>query len=64
MRKCVVLLSGGLDSTTALAVAKSEGLEPYALTVVYGNVTTWRSRRRGVLRQSSGSPITSSSPLA
>jgi 7-cyano-7-deazaguanine synthase len=36
MRKCVVLLSGGLDSTTALAVAKSQGLEPHALTVLYG----------------------------
>jgi 7-cyano-7-deazaguanine synthase len=36
MRKCVVLLSGGLDSTTALAIVKSEGFEPYALSVVYG----------------------------
>jgi 7-cyano-7-deazaguanine synthase len=36
MRKCVVLLSGGLDSTTALAISKSEGFEPYALTVLYG----------------------------
>jgi 7-cyano-7-deazaguanine synthase len=36
MRKCVVLLSGGLDSTTALAIAKSRGFEPYALSVLYG----------------------------
>lgn len=36
MSRCVVLLSGGLDSTTALAIAKSEGFEPYALSVVYG----------------------------
>lgn len=33
--RAVVLLSGGLDSTTALAVAKSEGIECYALTANY-----------------------------
>ena len=32
----VVLLSGGLDSTTALAIAKSRGFEPYALSFRYG----------------------------
>ncbi|WP_439628445.1 7-cyano-7-deazaguanine synthase QueC [Gemmata sp.] len=36
MSKAVVLLSGGLDSTTALAVAKSQGFTPYALSVDYG----------------------------
>ncbi|HEX6779113.1 MAG TPA: 7-cyano-7-deazaguanine synthase QueC [Ktedonobacterales bacterium] len=35
-RKAVVLLSGGLDSTTTLAIAKSEGFTPYALTFRYG----------------------------
>jgi 7-cyano-7-deazaguanine synthase len=30
------LLSGGLDSTTTLAVAKAQGFEVYALTVDYG----------------------------
>jgi len=34
----VVLLSGGLDSTTALAVARSQGLTCYALTVKYGQL--------------------------
>jgi 7-cyano-7-deazaguanine synthase len=36
--KAVVLLSGGLDSTTALAVAKSRGFDCYALTVEYGQL--------------------------
>ena len=32
----VVLLSGGLDSTTALAIAKAEGFRPYAMSFRYG----------------------------
>jgi 7-cyano-7-deazaguanine synthase len=36
--KAVLLLSGGLDSCTAGAIAKSEGYELYALTVRYGQV--------------------------
>lgn len=35
-RRAVVLLSGGLDSTTVLAIAKRDGFEPYALTFRYG----------------------------
>src|SRR5947209_38400 len=36
MPKAVVLLSGGLDSTTTLAVAKSRGFVVHALSVDYG----------------------------
>jgi 7-cyano-7-deazaguanine synthase len=35
-KKAVVLSSGGLDSTTAMAVAKSEGFEIYSLSFDYG----------------------------
>jgi 7-cyano-7-deazaguanine synthase len=38
--RAVVLLSGGLDSYTAAAMAAAEGYELYALTVRYGQVHT------------------------
>lgn len=38
MPSAVVLLSGGLDSTTALAMARAEGLACHALTVRYGQL--------------------------
>ena len=34
--KAVILLSGGLDSSTCLAIAKAEGFEPLAVTFDYG----------------------------
>ncbi len=38
MTRAVVLLSGGLDSTTAAAMARREGWELYALTLRYGQI--------------------------
>lgn len=35
-KKAVVLLSGGIDSTTALAMAQAEGYEMYGLSFLYG----------------------------
>ena len=36
VKRAVVLSSGGIDSTTAMAIAKSEGYEIYSLSFNYG----------------------------
>jgi 7-cyano-7-deazaguanine synthase len=36
MKRAVVLLSGGIDSSTTLAIASAEGYEAYALSFDYG----------------------------
>ena len=36
MKKAIILLSGGLDSTTTLAIAQNDGFTPYGLTFSYG----------------------------
>ncbi len=36
MKQAVVLLSGGLDSAVTLAICKSDGFEPHALSFAYG----------------------------
>lgn len=36
IKKAVVLLSGGLDSSTTLLIARSQGFSPYAITFRYG----------------------------
>ena len=35
-KKAVILYSGGLDSTTCLAIARAEGFTPYAMSFAYG----------------------------
>ena len=39
-KRAIVLLSGGLDSTTAAAIARREGWALYGLTIRYGQVHT------------------------
>ena len=36
MKKAIILLSGGLDSATTCAIAKSQGYELYGLSFFYG----------------------------
>src|SRR5512132_1230954 len=36
MKRAVILLSGGIDSTTTLAIALAEGYDAYALSFDYG----------------------------
>jgi 7-cyano-7-deazaguanine synthase len=77
--KAVVLLSGGLDSTTTLAIAQQDGFACYALTMQYGQRHSGEieaarqiAERFGVvqqvimpieLRQFGGSALTSDMPV-
>ena len=40
-KKAVILLSGGLDSATVLAIARAEGYACYALSFAYGQRHAW-----------------------
>lgn len=78
-RRAVVLLSGGVDSTTALSIAHRDGFDTYALSFDYGQRHAFEleaARRvaaalgakdhvvvRIDLRQFGGSSLTSDAPL-
>jgi 7-cyano-7-deazaguanine synthase len=53
-RKAVVLLSGGVDSSTALAIAKSEGYELYALSFDYNQRHRRELESAGLIASSLG----------
>lgn len=54
MKKAVVLLSGGLDSTTCLAMAKAAGFEPVCLAVSYGQRHSVELERARTVAQALG----------
>jgi 7-cyano-7-deazaguanine synthase len=54
MRRGVVLLSGGLDSATVLAIARADGFECHALTVRYGQRHVLEVERAAAIARSLG----------
>ena len=53
-KNAVILLSGGLDSATCLAIAKSEGFECYALSFAYGQRNSCELKASGDVAASIG----------
>ncbi len=62
-KPAVVLLSGGLDSATVLAVARREGFACHALTVAYASATP-PSWRRPAASPGTSAPPTTASPTS
>ena len=54
VKNAVVLLSGGLDSATVLAIAKEEGYRPYTLSFDYGQRHRWELEQARRVAESSG----------
>ena len=54
MKHAVVLLSGGLDSATTLAIARSRGYETYALSFDYGQRHKWELEAAKKIAESLG----------
>jgi 7-cyano-7-deazaguanine synthase len=57
MRPAVVLFSGGLDSSTCLAIAREEGFAPHALAVRYGQRHAHELRAAERVAASLGVPL-------
>ncbi|WXG41528.1 MAG: 7-cyano-7-deazaguanine synthase QueC [Candidatus Freyarchaeum deiterrae] len=55
--KCVVVLSGGPDSSTLAYWAKKEGYNEYALTVKYGQIATKETKHAIMIADKLGIPI-------
>lgn len=53
-KKAVILFSGGLDSTTCLAIAKSEGYACYTLSIAYGQKHEIEVRRAKEIAEKMG----------
>ena len=64
MKKAVVLLSGGLDSITALAIAKEQGYDCYALSLDYGQRHAAELQAARTLAKTSGVKAHKIIPLA
>src|ERR1700728_548628 len=54
LKRAVVLLSGGLDSATVLAIARSQGYELYALSFSYGQRHIWELQAAARVAESIG----------
>jgi 7-cyano-7-deazaguanine synthase len=57
MRPAVVLFSGGLDSSTCLAIARDEGFAPHALCVSYGQRHSFELQAAQKVAQAMGAPL-------
>lgn len=53
-KKCIVLLSGGLDSTVCLALAQKNGFHPVALTIDYGQRNSYEVKAARRITQELG----------
>ena len=54
MKKAVILLSGGLDSATCLAMAKAQGFVCYALSFAYGQRHAYELTAASTIAQAMG----------